>query len=1484
MYKAAVAFLATFLFYAQSAFAIPLIVDTVHTKTPLTPELVWLSDPSGTLTLESVRNQDDFTLLREGFPMQVKGPVWLKLLVKRGSQSALTPMAEQQQLAISLGKLPNDTATVYMRAPQAQLSANVDVWTTEVVGSFEEVILPSLGQNQEQVFIRLEENPGLWFAPTIYPAKTLAPDLLPPDLLLPGLLLLGAIVCLLRALKGKAMWSFWASVYLGLGIVQAIMPLPLLQLPITYENLPALLAPGLCLLVLPNLGRSMLQTGAVAPMQDKLLAVASVLGIAVALGPLLPQYHWIIKLFPLWPLLLLPVLPICLWGLTEKRSGSLAFAGACFMPFIGAVMAFFEINAPIQHPLVPQGTLWGMAIGGLGLALAHVVKEHANAGLEINHDSLIPPQDDALTLGSLAATPVAASLNALPSFADNASPAPIDTLNNMAETLRLDAPSTPGLDHLKKFAQTEASIQPATSPRAQQTANDANLLNMHMPPTAKAEPLAAFSPSLSLDMPSVPKHLELGINMESLREPTPAPVPDTPLTQAGIQYTVIARADDEGADTPVAMQPTEPQLLHKTVPPAPLSIHPAAEALPIVEPLTIVDPNELQADTTSPISQHVAEPVAAAASTQDATPHAASDAEWQQPEEINSDAWATESRTEVPSATATSTDDETAMPFAQVEQPTEAALPVEEVMPNEATTPIEAMPFAKVELPAEAAQLPNTTTSVGPASHQPKVISLENDELDDAEALLAELDTTPARNVTLAASGNYIFNLQGLVKEVYDAVVPLAKAKGIALSWFVQPSLPVLLEGEAPRLRQALHLLLQNSVQATNAGSVELSVRKNVAHTDACSLIFTITDTGTGNRSDAGFFHSWDIASRTGGTFIVEYADSANPCTTLTVNFAIPSEQEAMQHLAAEAQKASVTSATPAPTSGGTLAPCYAEAETAHLSPEEVMQQEGFLEMPLDVEAPAASAKTGIQQAEQQAEQQDAAPQAEAVLPRVIIADMTTSNLRLTTHYLQSIAYDHVQAKQASTVAELFKETPAQLILFDADMPESDMQAAIASIRQNEAQNNLGKTPIVALTSHKSQVERMFAIGCSDILLKPFSQPELVAMVEYYLYPASTSSYTPFVQQNVQLPQTNNPAEALASSFDADNYAKQLFESAKKDPQPLTIRTPEDTLSASSFTINHPDDTAPRMRVEGALAAARAAATQSRRATNATVELVTPQTPQPSHLVHQVQPQPAPSSQPAPSNQPAEAPLTNTAPATTQGAASPAASTTPSAQFAARTRIEPAKPAVTVASYTGQDTLAFFTPKAAINTQNTVDSIEKTLNAPQSDTPSVAGVVSGLSVADVTPAKPVTGANGSLVNYIITDTEAEVPQPSGKEPVKNITASNLHTFTLPGLEGQSINITMLPLVPGLVTSLRSMLTDVQKGCETNQPALVQEAANRLAGKSEIFGLQTLSKIARCVERAAEANDMEAVSHLAVDLQTVTLRHVDSLNACYLANQ
>ena len=322
-------------------------VDAVTKTEPLMPYLNWLADPEGTYTLENVSSpllSNDFSPLAGGVPLKDQGPVWAQLLLVKTPPSADggMPSGRGNRVSISLGKLPPGKTVLYLTEAGSPLKPGPG----QTLASYEPVALPDPGLDGLVAYLRMDETPGFWFAPVISPLKDLSPPLVPPDLLLPGLLLLGIVVCLLRAVAEKILWPFWAALFLGCVLAECLLPLPILRSGIRWLDLPALLAPGTALILLPHVGRCLFRKSGIPGLLDSLLALYSLPGLALCLAPLAPGMGWLLRLFPLWPLLLTPLLPLCLSVLAGKRPGALVFTGACALPVIGAATAFYAIAAP----------------------------------------------------------------------------------------------------------------------------------------------------------------------------------------------------------------------------------------------------------------------------------------------------------------------------------------------------------------------------------------------------------------------------------------------------------------------------------------------------------------------------------------------------------------------------------------------------------------------------------------------------------------------------------------------------------------------------------------------------------------------------------------------------------------------------------------------------------------------------------------------------------------------------------------------------------------------------------------------------------------------------------------------------------------------------------------------------------------------------------------------------------------------------------
>ena len=177
-------------------------------------------------------------------------------------------------------------------------------------------------------------------------------------------------------------------------------------------------------------------------------------------------------------------------------------------------------------------------------------------------------------------------------------------------------------------------------------------------------------------------------------------------------------------------------------------------------------------------------------------------------------------------------------------------------------------------------------------------------------------------------------------------------------------------------------------------------------------------------------------------------------------------------------------------------------------------------------------------------------------------------------------------------------------------------------------------------------------------------------------------------------------------------------------------------------------------------------------------------------------------------------------------------------------------------------------------------------DAPKSEALAPGDAVSGTKASPAGPSEaPSPASNADLLAGI--DGEMDLPRQPGIYPLPENTVAPgaapqeaAQLFPLPGLDGEVLDTTLMPLVPGLVHALQDALNDVREGRDTGKAILVQEAAGRLAGRAEVFGLQKLGKIGRCVERAAEANDLEAVSTLLEDLDIVTKRYIAAIQECF----
>jgi signal transduction histidine kinase len=97
---------------------------------------------------------------------------------------------------------------------------------------------------------------------------------------------------------------------------------------------------------------------------------------------------------------------------------------------------------------------------------------------------------------------------------------------------------------------------------------------------------------------------------------------------------------------------------------------------------------------------------------------------------------------------------------------------------------------------------------------------------------------------------NLVFNLSWIVEQVVELASVQANTKKLALRSHLAAEIPVLLCGDAQRLRQVLTNLLGNAIKFTDRGAVTLEAALESRSSGTATVRFAITDTGIGIRPD----------------------------------------------------------------------------------------------------------------------------------------------------------------------------------------------------------------------------------------------------------------------------------------------------------------------------------------------------------------------------------------------------------------------------------------------------------------------------------------------------------------------------------------------------------------------------------------------------------------------------------------------------------
>lgn len=317
--------------------------------------------------------------------------------------------------------------------------------------------------------------------------------------------------------------------------------------------------------------------------------------------------------------------------------------------------------------------------------------------------------------------------------------------------------------------------------------------------------------------------------------------------------------------------------------------------------------------------------------------------------------------------------------------------------------------------------------------------------LDTVDNLL-EFSLLEAGEIELTCD---VFDLEELVADLFRALDVPARQRGLRLRFDIWQDVPVLLRGDARRLRQVVTNLVANAIKFTHTGQISMTVSVATRSPGGLTLHFKVSDTGIGipkDRQSAIFEPFVQVDGSTTRTYggtglglriaaqLVELMEG-----TIWVESAI--DQGSAFHFTVKF---------------GLARP--AEAPVA----------------PVEPLNPPNPFRHGT----------------------ILLAEDNYINQMVTVRILEGQGHRVVVGANGRLALEILERQAVDLILMDIQMPEMDGFQATKAIRDQEAITG-AHVPIIALTAHAMQGCRQKCLdaGMDDYLSKPVCGKDLLEVV-----------------------------------------------------------------------------------------------------------------------------------------------------------------------------------------------------------------------------------------------------------------------------------------------------------------------------------------------------------------------------------------------------
>jgi signal transduction histidine kinase/ActR/RegA family two-component response regulator len=317
------------------------------------------------------------------------------------------------------------------------------------------------------------------------------------------------------------------------------------------------------------------------------------------------------------------------------------------------------------------------------------------------------------------------------------------------------------------------------------------------------------------------------------------------------------------------------------------------------------------------------------------------------------------------------------------------------------------------------------------------------------------------------------FDLKNVLDDIRAILFIEAEKKGIALNINVDASAPAMLRGDVGRLRQILTNLLGNAIKFTNEGEVSLKVRLANNHTDHIHLRFEIHDTGIGIDENKlpqifGAFQQEDASTsrKYGGTGL-----------------------------------------------GLTICKQLVEIMSGEIGVESIDGKGSmfWFEIPVDLQK-SKKGQTAFDfdlVGARSAKEEDHTATQDIMLKtrerieasdhdiRVLVVEDNRVNQTVAVRTLAKMGLKAETAEDGELAIERLSNETFDFVLMDVQMPKMDGLETTAALRKIEAEKNLPRLPIIAMTAHalSGDRERCLKAGMDDYITKPINVADLATVI-----------------------------------------------------------------------------------------------------------------------------------------------------------------------------------------------------------------------------------------------------------------------------------------------------------------------------------------------------------------------------------------------------